>query len=161
MSVSPYQGSGSDSSAEQIDHSSDPRFFEYYERQSASPAAMARSRSVLHKVMKLLDCETAASRPLHVLDIGCGAGTQCRLWAELGHTVYGLDVNRPLIELARQRASEAGLVIQFDVGTATRLPYRDSQMDVCLAPELLEHVPDWESCLNEASRVLGSTCARR
>ena len=27
-------------------------------------------------------------------------------------------------------------------------------MDVCLLLELLEHVPDWEPCLNECSRVL-------
>jgi 2-polyprenyl-6-hydroxyphenyl methylase/3-demethylubiquinone-9 3-methyltransferase len=27
-------------------------------------------------------------------------------------------------------------------------------MDVCLMPELLEHVMDWESCLDEACRVL-------
>ena len=27
-------------------------------------------------------------------------------------------------------------------------------MDVCLLPELLEHVDDWESCLREAARVL-------
>jgi 2-polyprenyl-3-methyl-5-hydroxy-6-metoxy-1,4-benzoquinol methylase len=27
-------------------------------------------------------------------------------------------------------------------------------MDVCLLPELLEHVADWQSCLNEAARVL-------
>lgn len=27
-------------------------------------------------------------------------------------------------------------------------------MDVCLLPELLEHVEDWQSCLREAARVL-------
>jgi 2-polyprenyl-6-hydroxyphenyl methylase/3-demethylubiquinone-9 3-methyltransferase len=27
-------------------------------------------------------------------------------------------------------------------------------MDVCLFPELLEHVADWQSCLNEAARIL-------
>ena len=29
-------------------------------------------------------------------------------------------------------------------------------MDVCLLPELLEHVADWQSCLKEAPRVLRS-----
>jgi 2-polyprenyl-6-hydroxyphenyl methylase/3-demethylubiquinone-9 3-methyltransferase len=91
---------------------------------------------------------------MEVADIGCGAGTQCRLWAELGHRVHGVDVNEPLIQLARQRAHEAGLEIRFDVGTATRLPYPDASMDVVLLPELLEHVADWQSCLNEATRVM-------
>ncbi|HWI16010.1 MAG TPA: class I SAM-dependent methyltransferase, partial [Burkholderiales bacterium] len=40
------------------------------------------------------------------------------------------------------------------VGSATALPWPDSSMDVCLMPELLEHVADWKSCITEAARVL-------
>jgi 2-polyprenyl-6-hydroxyphenyl methylase/3-demethylubiquinone-9 3-methyltransferase len=91
---------------------------------------------------------------LDVADIGCGAGTQCRLWAERGHRVFGLDVNEPLIRLAEKRAAEQGVNIKFEVGTATALPWADQTMDVCLVPELLEHVADWQSCVKEAARVL-------
>jgi 2-polyprenyl-6-hydroxyphenyl methylase/3-demethylubiquinone-9 3-methyltransferase len=93
-------------------------------------------------------------RQLNIADIGCGAGTQARLWAQGGHRVFGLDVNEPLIRLARQRTEEAGLVIRFEVGTATALPWADRTMDVRLLPELLEHVADCQACLNEAARVL-------
>ncbi len=95
-----------------------------------------------------------AGSVLEVADIGCGAGTQCRLWAKLGHRVHGLDVNAPLIEVAKKRASEEGLDIELDVGSATELPYPDSSMDVALLPELLEHVANWQDCLNEAVRIL-------
>ena len=91
---------------------------------------------------------------LRVADIGCGAGTQSLLWAELGHSVFGLDVNAPLVEVAQRRAAERGLPVDFRVGTATALPLEDSSVDVCLLPELLEHVPDWEACLREAARSL-------
>jgi SAM-dependent methyltransferase len=67
-----------------------------------------------------------------------------------------VDVNEPLIRLAEKRAQEHGLSVQFEVGSATALPWGDQTMDVCLVPELLEHVTDWESCLNEAARVLRS-----
>jgi len=98
--------------------------------------------------------QTGMKSQLDVADIGCGAGTQSRLWAERGHRVFGLDVNEPLMRLAEKRAAEQGVDIKFEVGTATALPWADRTMDVCLVPELLEHVADWQSCVNEAARVL-------
>lgn len=139
----------------QFDHSSDPNFYTYYAEQSASPRTRQRFARVRDKVLKLVAAQRSEEqRALKVLDIGCGAGTQARLWAELGHEVFGLDVNAPLIEVGRARVQNEGLNVKFDVGSATKLPYGDESMDVCLMPELLEHVEDWQSCLREAVRVL-------
>lgn len=137
-----------------FDHSSDPAFLAYYSEQSASPATLARFQRIRDKSFKLISARHGNLTNLTVLDIGCGAGTQARLWAEQGHRVFGLDVNQPLVELGRRRANELGLMIEFEVGSATKLPYADASMDVCLMPELLEHVGDWQSCLSEAVRVL-------
>lgn len=137
------------------DHSSDPNFFDYYEQQSLSQETIQRFSLVRDKALRLIAAGNSSPGPvLQVADIGCGAGTQCRLWASLGHRVHGLDVNAPLIEVAKRRASEAGLDIAFDVGSATSLPYADSSMDVALLPELLEHVANWQDCLNEAARIV-------
>lgn len=92
--------------------------------------------------------------PLDVLNVGCGAGTECQIWAELGHSVTGIDISEPLVQLARRRASEQGINIHFDVGSALSLPYANSTFDVCLIPQLLEHVTDWQKCLDEGARVL-------
>jgi len=137
------------------DNSCDPNFFDYYEQQSLSPETIQRFSLVRDKALRLIEAGNSSLGPvLQVADIGCGAGTQCRLWASLGHRVHGLDVNAPLIEVAKRRASEAGLDITFDVGSATSLPYADSSMDVALLPELLEHVANWQDCLNEAARIV-------
>lgn len=136
------------------DHSTNPDFLDYYARQSLSPDTIGRFTRVRDKAITLLAASGVQTDTLEVVDIGCGAGTQCRLWAQLGHHVHGLDVNAPLIEVARQRAREEQLEIRFDVGSATDLPYADGSMDVSLLPELLEHVVDWQSCVNEAVRVL-------
>jgi 2-polyprenyl-6-hydroxyphenyl methylase/3-demethylubiquinone-9 3-methyltransferase len=76
------------------------------------------------------------------------------IWARHGHRVHGLDINRELMELGRQRAREATLDIKFCDGSATDLPFASESMDVCLVPELLEHVADWQRCLDEFARVL-------
>lgn len=136
------------------DHSSDPNFFKYYEQQSATPQTIERFRSIRERALLILARDGRSTAGLNVLDIGCGAGTQTLLWAELGHDVSGVDVNGPLIEVARARAVERGLTVRYDVGTATSLPHPSGSMDVCLMPELLEHVEDWESCVDEAIRVL-------
>lgn len=136
-------------------HSSDPNFLHYYEQRSLAHETVQRFSLVRDKALRLLASRRGGTLPaLEVADIGCGAGTQCRLWAELGHRVHGLDVNAPLIELARRRAGEDSLDVVFDVGSATDLPYPDSSMDVVLLPELLEHVANWERCLDEAVRIL-------
>jgi len=91
---------------------------------------------------------------LDVLDVGCGAGAQAKFWLTGGHHYWGIDINQPLIELAQERARREGLAARFDVGTATALPFPDASMDICVLPELLEHVQDWEACVSEAVRVL-------
>jgi 2-polyprenyl-6-hydroxyphenyl methylase/3-demethylubiquinone-9 3-methyltransferase len=135
------------------DHSTHQDFYDYYARQSESAAAQRRFRGIQAAVLRIA-AQTGMTGALDVADIGCGAGTQARLWAERGHRVFGLDVNEPLISLARQRATDKGMTIRFEVGTATALPWADRTMDVCLLPELLEHVDDWQSCVREAARVL-------
>lgn len=139
-----------------LDHRSDPNFLAYYEQASLSEATVARFRTIRDKSLALLAARGQDTSCLRVADIGCGAGTQSLLWAELGHSVLGLDVSTPLIEVARKRAAERALEIDFEIGTATALPLADGAIDVCLLPELLEHVADWQTCLREAVRVLDS-----
>lgn len=140
--------------ADGFDHGTDERFFAYYARESLSPRTLERFATVRDKTLRLLERGGARPAPLAVADIGCGAGTQSLMWAELGHAVHGLDVNGPLVEEARRRAREAGAAVRFEVGTATALPWDDAAMDVVLMPELLEHVADWRACVDEAVRVL-------
>ena len=137
-----------------FDHTSDPDFVAYYEQASLSDATRARFEAVREKVLALVARGRPAGTRLKVADIGCGAGSQAALWAELGHEVFGLDVNEALVAIGARRAAAARLPIRFDVGTATALPYDDASMDVCLLPELLEHVDDWQTCVGEAARVL-------
>jgi 2-polyprenyl-3-methyl-5-hydroxy-6-metoxy-1,4-benzoquinol methylase len=132
------------------DNSTDPRFYDYYAAASQTTETLRRFRSIRDCILRIVD----QAGPLDVADIGCGAGTQSILWAELGHRVYGLDVSEPLLKLARERALRSGLPIQFQLASASELPWPPQSMDVCLVVELLEHVAEWEICLNEFTRVL-------
>jgi 2-polyprenyl-3-methyl-5-hydroxy-6-metoxy-1,4-benzoquinol methylase len=135
-------------------HSSHQEFVDYYAEKSLRPELVENFCTVRNKILRLLDVGENAKRKYDVLDVGCNAGTQCAVWAELGHRAHGLDINEPLLDLARERANAKGYSIDFQLGSATALPWPDQSMDVCIALELLEHVADWQGCLREFKRVL-------
>ena len=137
-----------------MDHRSHEQFYEYYAEASQSEETRQRFASIRDCVLRIVDQGRSVAHLLQVADIGCGAGTQSVMWAELGHQVHGLDVNQPLLELAKERAANAGYVIDFRVGSAAELPWADASMDVCLLPELLEHIAAWKTCLEECTRIL-------
>ena len=137
-----------------LTHDSDERFTEYYAHASQSAVTLQRIRSIRDSTLRVASAHGLSKPVLDVADIGCGAGTQSFLWAELGHKVHGLDVNQPLLELARQRAGESRWSIDFQLGSATKLPWANQSLDVCLLLELLEHVSEWQACLQECARVL-------
>jgi 2-polyprenyl-6-hydroxyphenyl methylase/3-demethylubiquinone-9 3-methyltransferase len=134
------------------DHSTDPRFYEYYAEESTSEVSLERFRRIREAILRVAVADP--NKRLEVADVGCGAGSHSMVWAECGHRVHALDINQPLLELGRKRAASAGHDIEFRVGSATALPWADESMDVCVALELLEHVADWQSCLREFTRVV-------
>ncbi len=135
------------------DTGSHDEFFKYYEQQSQSPEAIERFRRASEMLLRVYGMGTA-HRQLDILDVGCGAGTQSLCWLQHDHRYCGIDINEPLIRLAQSRAKEQGIEARFEVGTATALPCADQSIDICLLPELLEHVADWQSCVDEAIRVV-------
>jgi 2-polyprenyl-6-hydroxyphenyl methylase/3-demethylubiquinone-9 3-methyltransferase len=142
------------SQTEVLDHSSHEQFYEYYAQASQNEKTRSRFIAIRDMLLRVLWDHTRQATAFEVADIGCGAGTLSILWAELGHRVHGLDVNEPLLSLAKQRAADSHCDIDFRLGSATALPWPDSSMDVCMVPELLEHVAEWQTCLWEFSRVL-------
>jgi 2-polyprenyl-6-hydroxyphenyl methylase/3-demethylubiquinone-9 3-methyltransferase len=132
----------------------DARFVDYYRQQSQSEQTLARFSAVKRQVLSILAQRGSSADRLTVADIGCGPGAQSLMWATDGHQVWGGDISVPLIEIARERARNAGLPIAFEVASAESLPLPDRSFDVVLVPELLEHVPRWQACVGEAVRIL-------
>lgn len=136
------------------DYSSAQEFVSYYAEKSVRPEQMSHFRSLRDAILRVFEQRGEGGPIYDVLDIGCNAGGQCSVWAEMGHRAHGLDVNEPLLDLARKRAEEAGQAIDYRLGSATELPWPNESMDVCISTELIEHVADWKRCLTEFTRVL-------
>jgi 2-polyprenyl-3-methyl-5-hydroxy-6-metoxy-1,4-benzoquinol methylase len=52
-------------------------------------------------------------QPARSLDLGCGTGTLAVLMAEAGWAVIGLDLSEAMLAQAKQKALEAGRVVEF------------------------------------------------
>jgi ubiquinone/menaquinone biosynthesis C-methylase UbiE len=84
-----------------------------------------------------------------VLDLGCGAGRFCRLAANAGAPVTGIDAAAGMVEIARERVPDG----RFDVADIQFLPYEDRSFDVVAAFHSLPFAADPRAALREAARV--------
>ena len=92
---------------------------------------------------------------LRVVDLACGTGDIARLASVAGADVTGIDITARMIELARERAREAGVRrTRFLVGDMTALPLPDACADVVTTGYGLRNVPDLDRAITEIHRVL-------
>ncbi len=91
-----------------------------------------------------------------VLDFGCGTGT-LSLMVKARHplaTVVGVDVDRDVLALARDKSARAGLDVRWDLYDGARLPYPDGDFDRVLTSLVVHHIADKSPVLRELLRVL-------
>lgn len=94
-----------------------------------------------------------------VLDLGCGTGVftipAARMVGDQGR-VIAVDIQQPLLEVARQRSIEAGVAERcvFHHAGAYRLPLENQSVDVALCIATLGEVPDRLHALLELFRVI-------
>ncbi|GAA2288505.1 hypothetical protein GCM10010145_68370 [Streptomyces ruber] len=91
-----------------------------------------------------------------VLDIGCGTGRFTVPMAEKGAEVSGLDISRPMLDVASRKLAERGLTADLREGDMARLPFPDASFDTVTSMLALMHVPleDRQAVFGEVARVL-------
>jgi arsenite methyltransferase len=93
-----------------------------------------------------------------VLDLGCGAGTDTLVAAQMvgaGGRVTGIDMTPEMLAKARAAAAEMGVTnVEFVEGEAERLPFADASFDVVISNGVIDLVPDKDAVFAELYRVL-------
>lgn len=105
-----------------------------------------------HEITQIIREE--ARETMKILDIGC---YDCYLFEQIIDTtdlsennLYGLDLSRSRLSLARQRLSNVNLV----QGDAENLPWQSGGFDMVICSETLEHLLDPVGAVAEMKRVL-------
>jgi SAM-dependent methyltransferase len=95
-----------------------------------------------------------AARPgERVLDLACGTGGVAELLAETGADVVGIDLSPVLVDIARERAAERGLSIDYRVGDCERLDLEDASFDAVGSSVGIMFSPDHEATASELARI--------
>lgn len=89
-----------------------------------------------------------------VLDVGCGTGSTCRVLAEKGFQVYGVDFSSEIIEVAKKKARENDISLHLQAANIYQLPFPNGMFDVVICNYLFQTVSEPEKVLKEAWRVL-------
>ncbi|MEO1138446.1 MAG: methyltransferase domain-containing protein [Pseudomonadota bacterium] len=84
-----------------------------------------------------------------VLDVGCGEGRFCRMMAEAGLAVMGIDPTAGLLEVARARGGA-----QYVEGWAEALPFEAGTFGLVVFYLSLIDIKNLEAAVAQAARVL-------
>lgn len=89
-----------------------------------------------------------------LLDVACGTGSGAIPAALAGAKVTALDITPRLLDIARERAGEAGAEIEFAEGDAQDLPFEDGSFDAAISVFGSMFAPDHVKAAGELARVL-------
>jgi arsenite methyltransferase len=93
-----------------------------------------------------------------VLDLGCGAGSDSLVAAQMvgpEGSVTGIDMTPEMLAKARRAATEMGAVnVEFVEGEIELLPFADESVDVVISNGVIDLLPDKDTVFAEIYRVL-------
>ncbi|MEW4241131.1 glycosyltransferase [Priestia megaterium] len=93
----------------------------------------------------------------NVLEVGCANGDLSINIAMHADNLYGLDIEPVAVELARYKVNKLGLDnCFFALGDGANLSFGENSFDTVVLAEVLEHVQDPKSFIEEAVRVCKS-----
>jgi ubiquinone/menaquinone biosynthesis C-methylase UbiE len=130
-----------------LDAETQERLADVLETRGADPQQHEMRRAFLGEI----DFPSAA----RVLDVGCGTGVLTRRLARLERvaSVVGVDAAGSLLARAGELAADIDN-IEFQEADARALPFEDAAFDIVVFDSTLSHVPEPESAVAEAFRVL-------
>jgi demethylmenaquinone methyltransferase/2-methoxy-6-polyprenyl-1,4-benzoquinol methylase len=98
---------------------------------------------------------TLSSGEARVLDVACGTGDLSWTLLESGKAVIvGVDFCRPMLQIAKDKASRHRLAIPFIEGDALQLPFADQSFDAATIAFGLRNLASVEAGFQELFRIL-------
>jgi ubiquinone/menaquinone biosynthesis C-methylase UbiE len=94
-------------------------------------------------------------RGARVLEVAPGPGYFAIELAKLGkYLVWGLDISRTFVDIARGNAREAGIIVDFRHGNAAAMPLKDESFDFVVCRAAFKNFAEPVRALEEMHRVL-------
>ncbi|MEV0389877.1 class I SAM-dependent methyltransferase [Nonomuraea sp. NPDC050643] len=96
-----------------------------------------------------------AAKGARILEVAPGPGYLSIALAATGdYTVTGLDISDTFVQIARAKAAEAGVEVDFRRGNAAAMPFNDDTFDFLICCAAFKNFSDPVAALREMHRVL-------
>ncbi|MDH4319310.1 MAG: class I SAM-dependent methyltransferase [Desulfobulbaceae bacterium] len=103
---------------------------------------------------RFLETHIGEDRQQKILDVGCGTGFLTIKINALGYKCRGLDLSTGMMDLAKSKAAEQDLEIEFSKGNVAELPFDDAGFDVVTNRSVLWTLLEPAKTFKEWRRVL-------
>jgi ubiquinone/menaquinone biosynthesis C-methylase UbiE len=92
---------------------------------------------------------------MHVLEVGCGTGTNLELFADAGCEVAGIDLSPSMMELAKKKLGDHA---DLRLGDASQMPFADDSFDLVVSFLTIHEMPAAVRApvMHEIARVAGT-----
>ncbi len=128
---------------------------EAWYRAEDHPVALLRSESRVKNrwiLDRLVKSKLSSDVPVHVLDVGCGAGFFCNEASRHGFAVTGIDLADDALGVAARFDDTKS--VRYLRADAHHLPFKDGEFDFVVSLDFLEHTPDPATVISEIARVV-------
>jgi len=108
-----------------------------WEQEYRNPQLLTKSdepRKDLKRYIKFLrKIEGVFPENLMILDLGSGTGRNVKFLAEMGNKVIGLEISRSAVELARERAKELNVQVEYQIADiGSPYPFKNETFDLVI-----------------------------
>jgi ubiquinone/menaquinone biosynthesis C-methylase UbiE len=97
---------------------------------------------------------TRATAETRFLEIGVGTGRIAVPFLERGYKYTGVDISERMMTRLREKVHDRDVDLTLVNADITHLPFDDAAFDVVIGVHILHLVPEWQSAMREARRVL-------
>jgi SAM-dependent methyltransferase len=108
----------------------------------------------LEPVAEIVAAAAGVVRGETALDLGCGTGNAAIALAKAGANVVAVDPAARLLQVTRERAAAAGVVLDVRSGEAAAIPLEDASAGLIVSVFAAIFAPDPAAALTEMKRVL-------
>ncbi|MFZ5967960.1 MAG: class I SAM-dependent methyltransferase [Bacillota bacterium] len=91
---------------------------------------------------------------MRILDVGCGTGNFSIKLAKMGCKVIGVDISEEMLAIARKKAADAKLDMEFHQMDVYHLDFEDNSFDGIFSMAAFEFIHDGKAAYQELFRVL-------
>jgi SAM-dependent methyltransferase len=118
--------------------------FLLYQKPYYDPAAMREFGVALRVLQQWIPAGGS------LLDLGCGPGWSSLFLARAGWNVVGVDISERMIEIARERAAQERVAVDFAIADLEELRLEKRDFDGVLIFDALHHCPKYDQVVARA-----------